>query len=615
MAVDQPAINDGVPLVASSDLVPSVVPSVAAVDAAAVPSAVDQPVPPEAPSVAPSVAVDQPSIVDGVPLVATSGSELADASVVDLCPTDGLSKHWNFSVANFDASLIEWLKSNELSDLQYSIFGSTVLDNDAKHLNVFVLWKTPKTYDSTIREVLASSHIDAFALGRGSIQTTPEHIKNHSVSFLELGELPEFLIEAKTPGGDGFLRAPIPGSNGDRRTRWVFTWNNYPLDYLEKLRNMPDMEFVKAGLEKAPSTGTPHIQGFVRFHKPKRLSDVRRGLPEIGFWEISEAKDQVVINYCCKGEQSKEEWKKYRHNGPNYGLNADVFTLGDALIVEKKTPGKRSDLDAFTDAVKAGDITTVAQIREQHSNIHAKYTEWSEEYLRIHTCKSPEFSSGLTAEWQIKMLQCVSTPAAELLANPETEDFHRRTIWFVVDEKGNAGKTKFAHYMKVKYPGTLLLDHGKVADMSYHISHFEELAQLNIVILDSPRQSQSRFNYSVLEKLKNGRVFNTKYRVFDRFHPVPHIIVMTNHIPMIDSTVLSYDRVQILRLDPDDPVNGPCRFLNVDNAFGDQDEFGMQTIDSTTNGYTIFRNKKKRRLAAEKLADVLQNFVENHTDP
>lgn len=53
-----------------------------------------------------------------------------------------------------------------------------------------------------------------------------------------------------------------------RGKRWVFTWNNYPgiwKDTLNLLFVNFDAEYMIAEEEIAPSTGTKHIQGYIRF--------------------------------------------------------------------------------------------------------------------------------------------------------------------------------------------------------------------------------------------------------------------------------------------------------------------------------------------------------------
>lgn len=60
--------------------------------------------------------------------------------------------------------------------------------------------------------------------------------------------------------------------------KWLFTWNNYPAAYSAFLDQL-ECRYVCAGEEVAPTTGTPHLQGFVYFRTHKRLGTMRGLFP------------------------------------------------------------------------------------------------------------------------------------------------------------------------------------------------------------------------------------------------------------------------------------------------------------------------------------------------
>lgn len=62
-------------------------------------------------------------------------------------------------------------------------------------------------------------------------------------------------------------------SKGRNRAH-LFTWNNYPTDYVNRLKGL-DCRYIVAGEEVAPGTGTPHIQGYVVWWNAKSVSSVR----------------------------------------------------------------------------------------------------------------------------------------------------------------------------------------------------------------------------------------------------------------------------------------------------------------------------------------------------
>ena len=57
---------------------------------------------------------------------------------------------------------------------------------------------------------------------------------------------------------------------------FCFTQNNYPN---EDLVQSIDCKYIVYGREVAPTTGTPHLQGFIAFKNPRSLSGVRSEMP------------------------------------------------------------------------------------------------------------------------------------------------------------------------------------------------------------------------------------------------------------------------------------------------------------------------------------------------
>lgn len=81
------------------------------------------------------------------------------------------------------------------------------------------------------------------------------------------------------------------------RKSWCFTLNN-PVEN-EPLLDTNICEYIVYGHEIAPSTGTPHIQGFVVFKDQKRLSAVSKLLPR-AFWVGANGTNQQASDYCKK---------------------------------------------------------------------------------------------------------------------------------------------------------------------------------------------------------------------------------------------------------------------------------------------------------------------------
>jgi len=77
-----------------------------------------------------------------------------------------------------------------------------------------------------------------------------------------------------------------------------FTWNNYPEDWVETLEtNFRLFEWI-GGEEVAPTTGTPHIQGYVEFDKKLRPTSL--GLPEQISWRKANGSRAQNVTSCTK---------------------------------------------------------------------------------------------------------------------------------------------------------------------------------------------------------------------------------------------------------------------------------------------------------------------------
>lgn len=90
---------------------------------------------------------------------------------------------------------------------------------------------------------------------------------------------------------------------------WCFTLNNYTDEqvlHLQLLAEDPRVAYLVIGREVAPTTGTPHIQGFVRFNSRLRLSSVRALLPVCHCTSARGTAEQNRI-YCIK-DGDFDEW-------------------------------------------------------------------------------------------------------------------------------------------------------------------------------------------------------------------------------------------------------------------------------------------------------------------
>jgi len=84
------------------------------------------------------------------------------------------------------------------------------------------------------------------------------------------------------------------------RTRnFIFTWNNYGPTAEGVVQGLPT-RYLVYGREVAPTTGTPHLQGYLSFANARTLPSLRRLLPGV---HIDAARGSASQNraYCIKG--------------------------------------------------------------------------------------------------------------------------------------------------------------------------------------------------------------------------------------------------------------------------------------------------------------------------
>ena len=87
-----------------------------------------------------------------------------------------------------------------------------------------------------------------------------------------------------------------------RALRWCFTINNF---VTEPVFVADTMDYLVYGIERGES-GTPHVQGYVRFKARKVLSVVKRLIDERGHYERAKGDERANRTYCTKDGEFKE---------------------------------------------------------------------------------------------------------------------------------------------------------------------------------------------------------------------------------------------------------------------------------------------------------------------
>lgn len=311
----------------------------------------------------------------------------------------------------------------------------------------------------------------------------------------------------------------------DKYRNWCFTLFNFTEDDIAKLRSLSSgCKYLVYGKETGDG-GTPHLQGFVRFNSPRRISGLRKLFHHTSHWEVAKHL-RAAADYCKKGSQPHSEWKSRGTGGPTYGRDADFEEFGENPSESRAAQGKRTDIEALRDAIIEGEHDR-QKLRRQFPGVSAKYSNFVTQLI-LDQIPPPELESHPLRGWQSELCQILKCP-------PDP-----RTIQFIVDANGNGGKTWFCRMYARTYGRTVSLVPGKKQDMIYSFLQMVT-SDTKVIFVDAPRSKQGEYiQYDVLEELKNGKVFNTKYesRMFE--FPIPHVVVMMNEDPDMDK--LSSDR-------------------------------------------------------------------------
>lgn len=286
---------------------------------------------------------------------------------------------------------------------------------------------------------------------------------------------------------------------------WILTLNNPDFPPAD-LPAWDNIRFAKWQLEKGES-GTEHIQGFVQLVKQSRLSALTKWLPRAHFEPKKFGQDEDMASYCCKEET--------RIDGP--------WERGSFHT----QPGKRTELDAFKDAIDSG--KPYEDIVLDHLEVVAKYPAL---YRTVKWAASQKTRKRVTLDsgkysWQAQL-------DSELQLPPDD----RKIVW-IYDEVGGVGKTKFASYLQDSYEASYLRG-GKRADVA------QSLDSPRIVVFDFARDGMDNVDYVCIEQVKDGRVFSPKYESRMLTFDPPHVVVFSNKPP--PQAKLSEDRWDLRRV-------------------------------------------------------------------
>lgn len=298
-----------------------------------------------------------------------------------------------------------------------------------------------------------------------------------------------------------------------RYTKWTFTVNNWTEADEAALILFLNSHSVAYGIfgKEVATTGTPHLQGYVRFRYGVRFGGVQRRLPSGAHIERARRGDDANYVYCSKGGDFTEFGE--RRSSTNQGSRTDLAELvewGREFIQENgRAPSEREFARA----------QPVAYVR--YPRLVAALT---------HLAEFPVIAEGDFRDWQIPLYEEVTAEADD------------RKVHFVVDDAGNKGKSWFCYKMLSVTDYTQVFSIGKREDIAHVLD-----ASRHVVLFNVPRGGMQFLNYGLLEMIKDRYVVSLKYQgTVKVFTKKTHVVVFCNEMP--DMNAMSSDRYYITRL-------------------------------------------------------------------
>lgn len=161
------------------------------------------------------------------------------------------------------------------------------------------------------------------------------------------------------------------GPTSDRYLKsrgWCFTINNYTDDDIDKL-NQVECQYLIYGREVAPSTGTPHLQGYIHFSNETTLRAVAKKVIPRGHYEKRLGTIQEAIDYCKK----------------------------DGMVTERGTIStKATKSDEWGRVVQLAESGSLSELKEEYPRIYLTHYKT---ILSIRAFKSRPLDGDLEHEW------------------------------------------------------------------------------------------------------------------------------------------------------------------------------------------------------------------------
>jgi len=262
-------------------------------------------------------------------------------------------------------------------------------------------------------------------------------------------------------------------------------------------------EWIICTEELAPTTGTPHLQGFILYKNKIHWTAMERTFDGCWFEPAKGTPEHnwVYIRKTLPEDANADDLNSLFHE---YGTRPR-FGVSEAQKNQRQNAADRTRemWDGAYQAAREGRFDDIPpQLLVPHfRNFRMIYQE---ERNRVE-----EIRDFVLRRWQQKLMDILDGAV-------DTRKIH----WFW-ENTGNVGKSWMATFL-LRNKGATVLSSGKNADIAYLLD------QPKIVVFDISRDSMEHTNFGVMEDIKNGRIFSPKYESRVKCFDIPHLIVFAN---------------------------------------------------------------------------------------
>lgn len=329
--------------------------------------------------------------------------------------------------------------------------------------------------------------------------------------------------------------------------RLCVTINNYK-EQDKKFFEWDQISFYVFQFEKAETTGTPHIQGYIEFKTQSKFSVVCNYVTKMAYspmhFSIAKGSAESNIKYCTK-EETRVEGPFMKGEPVSKSAQKSIGILDFQMCLEKAKQGT-----SINQLFKEDPEYTIKNIDKLKHVINLAQEEQGDSWM-----KSTYGKDQVNLKpWQQRAL--------DRLFN-QTD---RQILW-CWDNTGNSGKSFLAKYLYVNHKAQMIRS-GNLKDIALMYNTSPIVAfdlsrstfnpikrrkveyQNGIFSGNAPKSSTEdefegqRFSMAAIEAMKDGVLTSSKYHSKTKLFKPPQIVIFANTEP--DRSQMSEDRWDLM---------------------------------------------------------------------